>query len=113
MNNFVKDTFSKFIIFKVKSTFEQICSNAFKNEFQQFHSFIIFNVNIFFKFEKEWHTFNKKTIVIVVLKNKIQLFYYAPLVIFQKYKITISSNFDTPCDFFLLCLHPFVMLQWN
>jgi hypothetical protein len=56
---------------------KQICSNVFENEFYQFSNAlkkIIFNVNILFNFEKEWHTFDKenghlkkKTIVIIVL----------------------------------------------
>jgi hypothetical protein len=42
---------------------KQICSNAFEKEFFQFSNAlkkIIFNVNILFNFEKEWHSFDKE-----------------------------------------------------
>jgi hypothetical protein len=60
MNNFVKTTFSKFIIFKVKSTFEP---NAFKDGFHQFQfvfPFLMINVNILSNSEKEQCTFDNE-----------------------------------------------------
>ncbi len=57
---FVKGTFSKFIIFKVKSTFNQMCSNWLYNKksFVQSHFVIlIIDVKILSNFQKEWCTF--------------------------------------------------------
>jgi hypothetical protein len=45
---------------------------------------------------------SNETLQVIELKKKKKLifYYYAPLAIFQRYKITILSNCHTPCDSF-------------
>ncbi len=59
---FVKITFSKSIIFRVKHFWTKCAQMGYKNNFHQFNpfAFLIINVKIPFNFQKEWCTFGRK-----------------------------------------------------
>jgi hypothetical protein len=107
MNNFCKNIFSKFIIFRVKSIFESnvfkwvikkkfLCSNLF--------ALLIINVKILFNFQNEWCTFDKKFMTIQIIMFDLWFFKYIKIQ-FKKMSIHLNGSFNCVYTFLTLLFY--------